>query len=421
MNDTLAYALEQDEKDKLKAFRDQFHFPTTADGKPAIYFCGNSLGLQPKGAQACVQRVLDAWKTYAVGGYMKGEAPWMTYAQRFKEPLGKLVGGRPDEIGVMNSLTVNLHLLLASFYRPTKTRYKILLEAGAFPSDQYVAQTQVLHHGFKPEDALIEVAPRANEQCIREEDIVAKIAQAGDTLALVLIGGVSYYTGQYFDLENITTKAHEAGALCGFDLAHAVGNVPMQLHDWNIDFAAWCCYKYLNGGPGAAGAIYVHERFSLDKSTPRLAGWSGSDLKTRFDMPHDFTPEPGADGWALSIAPGLILGGLEASLDLFAQAGLDNLRAKSIRLTGYLEYLLGRLPKDALEVITPRSENARGAQLSVFFPTGGQSLQTYLAEAGIITDYREPGVIRLTPTPLYNTFEDCFHVYQTLHKRLKSG
>lgn len=418
MNDTLAYALEQDEKDELKAFRDQFYFPTTADGKPATYFCGNSLGLQPKGAQACVQRVLDAWRTYAVGGYMKGDAPWMTYAERFREPLASITGARPHEISVMNSLTVNLHLLLASFYRPTRTRYKILLEAGAFPSDQYATQTQVAHHGFNPGDALIEVSPRANEQYIREEDIAGKITEAGDSLALVLIGGVSYYTGQYFDLEAITKAAHEAGALCGFDLAHAVGNVPMKLHDWDVDFAVWCSYKYLNGGPGAAGAVYIHERYSLDPKTPRLAGWSGSDLKTRFEMPHDYTPQPGADGWALSIAPGLVLGGLEASLDLFARAGMDRLRAKSVRLTNYLEYLLGHLPKDSFEVITPRSERARGAQLSVFFPTGGQTLQTNLAKAGIITDYREPGVIRLSPTPFYNSFEDCYKVNRALQTLL---
>ena len=413
MNDTLAYALAQDQADELKDFRSQFYFPPAGE-KPALYFCGNSLGLQPKGAEAKVARVLEAWKTYAVGGYMQGEAPWMTYTQRFNKPLGVITGALPHEVSVMNSLTVNLHLLMSSFYRPDAGRYKILLEAGAFPSDQYAAQTQVGHHGFDPGDALIEVGPRSGERLIREEDLLEAIRNAGPSLALVLVGGVSYYTGQYFDLGAITKAAHAVGALAGFDLAHAVGNVPLNLHDWDVDFAVWCSYKYLNGGPGASGAVYIHERFSLDPRVPRFGGWGGSDSATRFQMLHDFVPERGADGWSLSVAPALTLASLEASLELFAQAGMDRLRTKSIRLTNYLEYLLSNLPAGTFEILTPTAEHARGAQLSVYFYKGGPSLQTALAQAGIITDYREPGVIRFSPTPLYNSFEDVYRLYEAL-------
>jgi kynureninase len=416
MNDTLAYALARDQADELKDFRSAFYFPLAGD-KEALYFCGNSLGLQPKGAEVYVTRVMDAWKTYAVGGYMQGEAPWMSYAQRFREPLGILTGALPHEVSVMNTLTVNLHLLLCSFYRPQAGRYKILLEAGAFPSDQYAAQTQALYHGFDPTDALIEVSPRPGEMLIREEDLLEAIAQAGPSLALVLVGGVSYYTGQFFDLGAITKAAHAVGALAGFDLAHAVGNVPLRLHDWDVDFAVWCSYKYLNGGPGSSGAVYIHERFSMDPRYPRFGGWGGSKYDTRFQMVHDFTPEPGADGWNLSVAQALVLAGLEASLELFAQAGMDRLRAKSIRLTNYLEYLLGLLPQGDFDIITPRAEHARGAQLSVYFYREGPSLQTDLARAGIVTDYREPGVIRFSPAPLYNSFEDVFRLYETLRQR----
>lgn len=414
MDDTLTYALEQDRADELKDFRSEFHFPKAG----ALYFCGNSLGLQPKKAEAYVTRVLDAWKTYAVGGYMTGEAPWMYYHERFKKPLSILTGALPHEVSVMNTLTVNLHLLLCSFYRPTPGRYKIIVEAGAFPSDQYAAQTQVRHHGLDPEEAIIEIGPRPGEMLIREEDLLEAIRQEGAELALVLIGGVSYYTGQYFDLKTITAAAHAVGAIAGYDLAHAVGNVPMQLHDWDVDFAVWCSYKYLNAGPGSTGAVYIHERYCLDPQFPRFGGWGGSNLETRFEMLHDFTPEKGADGWNLSVAQALVLGGLEASLELFTQAGLDRLRAKSIRLTGYLEYLLDCLPEGHFEIISPRTQEARGAQLSVYFYKEGQALQRALAEAGIVTDYREPGVIRFSPTPMYNNFEDVYRLYEALRSIL---
>jgi kynureninase len=414
MDNTLSYALLQDQLDELKDFRSHFYFPV----KGPIYLCGNSLGLQPKGAAAKVEGHMESWRTNALDGYGQGEAAWMSYGERFKKPLCALTGSLPHEVSVMNTLTVNLHLLLCSFYRPTGQRYKILVEAGAFPSDQYATDTQVQHHGLDPLKAIIEVGPRSGEKLIREEDLLKAIREAGPSLALVLIGGVNYYTGQFFDLAEVTKAAHAVGALAGFDLAHAVGNVPLRLHDWGVDFAAWCNYKYLNGGPGAAGAIYIHERYSLDPGVPRLAGWSGSELKTRFQMPRTFIPEPGTDGWALTLAQGLVLGGLEASLELFTQAGLTRLRAKSIRLTGYLEYLLGLLPKDAFEIITPRSEGSRGAQLSVYFPQGGSALQTRLSDAGIVVDYREPGVIRISPAPLYNNFEDVYRFYEALSAAL---
>jgi kynureninase len=423
MEASLQYARAQDQADELKSFRDQFYFPTTsvapesgsaANPTPQVYLCGNSLGLQPKGTEAFVERLLEAWKQLAIGGYFKGEAPWMTYAQRFKEPLAQLVGARSQEISVMNTLTVNLHLLLCTFYKPKGERYKLLIEKGAFPSDQYAAQTQVRFHGYEPADALVEVGPRPGEKVIRPEDILEAIAQHGSSLALVLIGGVNYYTGQFFDIKSITQAAHEIGALAGFDLAHAVGNVPLRLHDDDADFAVWCSYKYLNGGPGASGAVYIHERFSSDPALGRFGGWGGSLAKTRFDMPDQFTPEPGADGWNLSVAQGLVLAGLEASLEIFQSAGIEKIRAKSIRLTGYLEFLLNQIPGKPLELITPNEPESRGAQLSLYFPQGGKQLQAALQEAGIVVDYREPGVIRVSPAPLYNNFEDVYKFYEII-------
>ena len=421
MEASFTYAAALDEADELRRFRDEFYFPAReganqSGGGPAVYFCGNSLGLQPKGAAAGAERILEAWKEYAVAGYFKGEAPWMQYGARFKKGLSEIVGCKESEVTVMNTLTVNLHLLLCSFYKPTPQRYKILVEAGAFPSDQYAVETQVRFHGLEPDQAIVEVSPREGEKCIREEDLETAINQAGPALALVLIGGVSYYTGQFFDIERITRATHAVGAMAGFDLAHAAGNVPMRLHDWNVDFAVWCGYKYLNGGPGAAGCAYIHERFSSDPHFHRFGGWGGSDTKTRVLMPKAFTPEPGADGWNLSVAQGLVMAGMEASLELFEAAGMERLRRKSETLTGYLEYLLGQLTGRPFELITPRDPAARGAQLSLFFPKNGAAVQAALSEAGIVTDYREPGVIRVSPAPLYNSFTDVYRLYEVLAK-----
>jgi kynureninase len=412
METTLAYASARDRADVLKQFRSQFYFP--ADN---IYFCGNSLGLQPKGAAARVEGILEAWRKYGVAGYSVGPSPWMEYGTRFKKGLSEIVGCREGEVTVMNSLTVNLHLLLCSFYRPASGRYKIIIEAGAFPSDQYAAETQVTFHGLDPDKAIVEVTPREGEKFIREDDLEQAIQEAGAELSMVLVGGVSYYTGQFFDLERITRAAHAVGALAGFDLAHAVGNVPLRLHDWEVDFAVWCSYKYLNGGPGAAGAAYIHERFSGDPHVHRLGGWGGSDSRTRFLMPKAFTPEPGADGWNLSVAQGLVMAGLEASLELFEAAGMEGIRNKSLGLTGYLEYLLGQVPGRSFEILTPTDPAARGAQLSLFFPQQGATVQAALAAAGITTDYREPGVIRISPAPLYNSYEDVYRLYEVLCTR----
>lgn len=417
MEATLAFAREQDSEDPLRSFRDEFHFPERS-GRPVTYLLGNSLGLQPRAAAEKTEKILDSWRTNAIDGYWKGDSPWMSYGERFKEPLAKLTGALAHEVCVMNTLTVNLHLLLCTFYRPTAQRFKVIVEAGAFPSDQYAAETQVRFHGLVPENAIIEVSPRAGKKSICEEDLLKAIKEAGQQLALVLIGGVSYYTGQFFDLQKITEAAHEVGALAGYDLAHAVGNVPLHLHKWNADFAVWCSYKYLNGGPGASGAIYIHERYSLDPKVHRFGGWGGSEAKTRFLMPKTFVPEPGAEGWSLSNAQGLVMGGLEASLELFGKAGFDRLRAKSVRLTAYLEYLLDCLPEGAFEVITPREDRSRGAQLSLYFNSGASALQAALAAAGVITDYREPGVIRLAPAPLYNSFQDVYRCYEALGELL---
>lgn len=413
MEATLAYASARDRADVLSHFRNQFYFP--ADN---IYFCGNSLGLQPKGAAARVEAILDAWKQFGVAGYSVGPSPWMQYGARFKKGLAEIAGCLESEVTVMNTLTVNLHLLLCSFYKPTADRYKLIIEAGAFPSDQYAAETQVAFHGLDPAKAIIEVAPREGQKVIREEDLEQAIRDAGPSLSLVLVGGVSYYTGQFFDLARITRAAHAVGALAGFDLAHAIGNVPLRLHDWDIDFAVWCSYKYLNGGPGAAGAAYIHERYSSDPHVHRFGGWGGSDLRTRFQMPKAFTPEPGADGWNLSVAQGLVMAGLEASLELFEAAGMERLRDKSLQLTGYLEYLLKQVPGGAFEILTPGAPDARGAQLSLFFPRNGAAVQAALAAAGITTDYREPGVIRISPAPLYNSYEDVYRLYEVFIKTL---
>jgi kynureninase len=420
MEATSAYASVRDQADDLREFRSQFFFPSAAGDNNAgpvrhsIYFCGNSLGLQPKGAAAKVEGIMEAWKKYGVAGYSKGPAPWMQYGQRFKKTLSEIAGCLEGEVTVMNTLTVNLHLLLCSFYKPTSERYKILIEAGAFPSDQYAAETQVTFHGLDPDAAIIEVAPREGEKLVREEDLEQAIREAGPALSMVLVGGVSYYTGQFFDMERITRAAHAVGALAGFDLAHAVGNVPLSLHDWDVDFAVWCSYKYLNGGPGAAGAAYIHERFSGDPHVHRFGGWGGSNALTRFQMPKAFSPEPGADGWNLSVAQGLVMAGLEASLELFEAAGMDRIRSKSLELTGYLEYLLDQVPGRSFEIVTPTNPAARGSQLSLFFPENGAAVQAALAAAGIITDYREPGVIRISPAPLYNSFEDVYRLYSVL-------
>ena len=417
-----AHAAALDAADPLRGFRDEFHLPLH-DGAPQAYFVGNSLGLQPKGVRAHVEQVLEKWATEAVEGHFTGDAQWMTYHALVRDGLARVVGAQPDEVVAMNSLTVNLHLLLVSFYRPTRERPAILLEAGSFPSDRYALESQVRFHGFDPATDLIEVEPDAPDGTVSMAAIEHAIATHGHRLALVLWPGVQYRTGQAFDLGAITRLAHAVGAIAGFDLAHAVGNLPLRLHDDGADFAVWCHYKYLNAGPGAVAGAFVHERHARTQR-PRFAGWWGNDEATRFRMGPAFTPTPGADGWQLSNPPILGLAPLRASLALFDRATLPALRAKSERLTGYLEQLIDADLRDVLQVVTPRDAARRGCQLSLRVAGGrtrGRALFEFLAARGVLGDWREPDVIRISPVPLYNTFGDVLRFARTVREWRHAG
>jgi kynureninase len=408
-----AFAEEQDQKDTLAHFREQFYFPQK-NGKNAIYFCGNSLGLQPKNVKAAIDQELYDWQQCAVEGYWGAKNPWLYYQQYCSRPLTEILGADQDELSVMNTLTVNLHLMMMSFYQPTGQRFKVLMEAGAFPSDQYAVETQVKLHGFDPKEAIIEVSPRMGEHLIREEDIFRIIEEESSSLALILLGGINYYTGQLFNMESITDVAHKAGALVGFDLAHVVGNVPVKLHDWKVDFAVWCSYKYLNGGPGAVGGAFIHEKHARNRNQQRLGGWWGNEEATRFKMEKGFEPKGRAEGWQLSTAQVFNMVALKASLELFESAGMAALRDKSIKLTNYLEFLLKQIVNINFEIITPKNCKERGAQLSLLFHDRGKDIQQKMTDAGIIVDWREPGVIRISPAPLYNSFGDVFHFYEII-------
>jgi len=407
------FALEADKNDRLAAFKQQFHFPKH-HGKDAIYFCGNSLGLQSKNVETAIQTELQSWRERAVDGYFRGKNPWLYYQEYLKPSLSGIVGCREEEVTVMNTLTVNLHLLMLSFYHPAKERYKIMMEAGAFPSDQYAVETLVKHFGLKPDDAIIEIHPKKGEKILHTEDIIDAVQLNKDSLAMILFGGMNYYTGQFFDIKAITNAAHQSGAVAGFDLAHVAGNIPVQLHDWNVDFAAWCSYKYLNGGPGAVGGIYVHEKYAGNIGTPRLAGWWGNDEKNRFKMEKGFIAKTNASGWNISTAQVFNIIALKASLELFDAAGIQNIRNKSTQLTAYLEYLLQQLTNIKFEIITPADRESRGAQLSLYFTEKGKEIHDKMIENGIIVDYREPGVIRVAPAPLYCSFEDVYQFYEIL-------
>lgn len=410
---TLEYAQTQDQLDTLYPFRERFHFPQH-NGKDVYYFCGNSLGLQPKSVSYLMEQELDDWARYGVEGHFRARSPWFSYHHLFAEALAKIVGAHKEEVVAMNTLTVNLHLLLLSFYRPEGGRYKILMEAGAFPSDQYAIETQVRMYGYEPEDAIIEIAPRNGEHTIREEDILEAIDKAGASLAVVMIGGVNYYTGQLFDLEKITEAAHRVGAYAGYDLAHAVGNVPLQLHDWNVDFACWCSYKYLNSGPGGIGGAYVHEHHGNNPKTFRLAGWWGNEEKTRFKMEKGYIPQKGAAGWQMSNAQVFNMVAHRASLDIFDKAGMKDLRTKSLQLSSYAFFLLKKVDNLPFTILTPEDDRQRGCQLSLLFAERGREVFDILTEAGIVADWREPNVIRIAPVPLYNRFEDVYYLYETL-------
>jgi kynureninase len=396
-----------DAADPLRAFRAEFEFPRAADGSPLTYLCGNSLGLLPRAARELVNEELDDWSRLAVEGHVHSRRPWVDYHEQFRELGARLVGARPGEVVMMNSLTVNLHLLMVSFWRPEGRRTKVLMERGAFPSDTYAVKTHVRARGLDPAEHVIEVGPRAGEHLIREEDLLAAIREAGDSLALVMVGGVNYATGQAFPIERITAAAHAVGAMAGWDLAHWAGNLPARLHDWNVDFACWCSYKYLNSGPGAVAGAFVHERHGANLSLPRFAGWWGNDPKTRFAMGPDFVPRVGADGWQCSNPPILALAPLLASLRIFDRAGTDALHAKSRQVTGYLRDLLSAWAPEGCRVITPDAPGSFGAQLSIAFDRDARARHAELGRRGIICDFREPNIVRLAPAPLYNGFADA--------------
>lgn len=403
---TASFAEEMDHKDPLGSIRAKFHIPKDPKGEDCVYLCGNSLGLQPKSVEAALKQELEDWKNLAVEGHFRAKHPWMPYHEFLTKQLANLVGARPIEVVAMNGLTANLHLMMVSFYRPTKARHKILIEAQCFPSDRYAVESQIRYHGFDPASSLIALAPRAEEALLHTEDIERVIEQEGDTIALILIGGVNYYTGQCFDMPRITQAGHRKGCVVGFDLAHAVGNVPLALNEWDVDFACWCSYKYLNSGPGSVAGCFVHERHAENPALPRFAGWWGHDKKTRFKMGPDFHPMSGAEGWQLSNPPILSLAAVKASLDIFDAVGMRTLREKSLKLTGYMEFLLDELKSKAFSIITPRDPKERGCQLSIVLKKDGRALFEGLQAQGVMCDWREPDCIRVAPVPLYNSFSD---------------
>ena len=411
---SLAYAKSRDANDALKNYRSKFLFPQH-NGNDVVYFTGNSLGLQPKSTSAYIQQELNDWAQFGVEGHFLAKNPWLSYHELLTNKMAKIVGALPEETVMMNQLTVNLHLLMVSFYRPTKSRYKILCEAKAFPSDQYALQSQVKFHGHAIEGAIIEVAPRENEYAIREEDILEAIKKHGDEIALIMIGGVNYFTGQVFDMKKITAAGHAVGAIVGFDLAHAAGNIKLQLHDWQVDFAAWCSYKYLNSGPGSVAGAFVHQNHLKNVDLPMFAGWWGHDKKTRFLMDSTFVPMQTAERWQMSNAPVFSMAACNASLDIFDEVGMDALIEKSKQLVAYLNFIvddINRQKNNCLEVITPL-EN-RGCQLSIVAHGQGKALYTKLIDNGVIPDWREPNVIRCAAVPLYNSFEDMYRFGEIL-------
>ncbi len=420
---TREFAQRLDAQDELFKYRDEFLFPKV-NGKNVIYFTGNSLGLQPKRAQSYVDEVMSDWAKLAVEGHFYADKPWWDYHERFAAPLSGIVGAKPSEITVMNTLTINLHLMMVSFYRPTAKKYKIICEEKAFPSDQYMFQSQAKFHshylGINPNDVIVEIKRRDGEHNIRLEDVLAKIEEVGDELALVLIGGVNYYTGQVFDMKTITAAAQKTGAYVGWDLAHAAGNIELLLHDWNVDFACWCSYKYMNSGPGNVSGCFVHERHHGDKDLPRFAGWWGHNKERRFKMEPDFDPVHGADGWQISNLPILSLAPYLASVEMFAEVGMTKLIKKRNLLTAYLEFILHEIDKEIdgteFEIITPQNQEERACQLSVYLHGQGRSLFEYLMKNGVITDWREPNVIRLAPAPFYTSFEDMYEFGQILKR-----
>ena len=410
-----------DADDPLASFRDRFLLPKSASGEECIYLCGHSLGLQPKKARDYIEQELQDWAEFGVEGHFHARNPWMPYHRLLTEQTAALVGAQPQEVVVMNSLTVNLHLMMVSFYRPTRQRHKIVVERGAFPSDQYAVKSQIKVHGYDPSSALIELTPRPGEFCVRDEDAEELIEREGDAIALILLGGVNYATGQAFDMQGITASGHARGCVVGFDLAHAAGNLPLRLHEWGPDFAAWCSYKYLNGGPGCVGGCFVHERHARAWELPRYEGWWGHEEKIRFEMGPEFQPMAGAEGWQLSNPPILALAPLRASMEIFHEAGMERLRAKSVALTGYLEFLLEGIASSKFSIITPRESERRAAQISIRIPDKRKAFCEELAGAGVIADWREPDILRVAPVPLYNSYQDVYEFVRRFSASLLKG
>lgn len=415
-----AFAQEMDRKDPLSQYRSQFHIPLAPNGsgKQSIYLCGNSLGLQPKGVKKYIEEELEDWAKLGVEGHMESRRPWLPYHENLTQSTARLVGALPSEVVTMNSLSVNVHLLMVSFYQPTSTRYKILVESGAFPSDQYAVASQARFHGYDPKQAIVEMKPRAGEWTLRGEDILEKIEKEGSEIALIWFGNVNYLTGQCYDMEAITRAGQKKGCRVGFDLAHGAGNLLLKLHDWGVDCAAWCGYKYLNAGPGGMSGVYIHERWHSDLKLPKFAGWWGHNKKTRFEMGPEFDPIMSAESWQLSNPPIFQLAALRASMDVFDQAGMEAIRKKGDLLTGYLEFLIDQMPKSSFESITPRDPKQRGCHLSLKVKTGGKKFLESLKSVGVIADFREPDIVRVAPVPLYNSFMDVYQFGQILENHV---
>ena len=414
---TLAYAQQQDKEDSLSYLRDQFHIPKDIKGNDWLYFTGNSLGLQPKNTQKYIQQELDDWANLGVEGHFEAKNPWLNYHEFLTGNMAEIVGAKPLEVVVMSTLTANLHMLMVSFYQPTKKKYKIVIESDAFPSDRYAVQSQLKFHGFDAKEGLIEWSPRKGEELLNIKDLEAIVAEHGDEIALLLIGGVNYYTGQYLDLKRIAEIGHSKECFVGIDLAHGAGNISPELHNSGVDFAAWCTYKYLNAGPGSLGGVFVHERHAKNKNLPRFSGWWNHNKKTRFNMRQPFDVMEGAEGWQLSNPPILSMAAIKASLDMFVEVGMENLREKSEKLTGYFEFLINQIDSDDIKIITPSNPKERGCQLSIQVKNADKSLHQKLTDNNIISDWREPDVIRCAPVPMYNSFEDVYRmttILQTL-------
>ena len=413
-NNSRELALELDNKDPLLSYNDKFHFPVQENGNKHIYLCGNSLGLQAKITESFVKQELDDWKALGVEGHFHAQNPWLPYHEFLSESYSKIVGSKKSEVIAMNTLSVNLHLMMVSFYRPNETKNKIIIEGDAFPSDIYAVESHMKHHGIDPSESLIKLRPREGEVIIRLEDIINVIEQNSESVSLIMLGGVNYYTGQLFDMKKITQVAHNHGILVGFDLAHAVGNVLLSLHDWNVDFAVWCSYKYLNSGPGSVAGAFIHERHH-DKNLERFAGWWGHDKESRFKMPDQFQPIQTAEGWQLSNPSILSLAAVRASLSLFDEVGMSQLITKSKNLTSYLVFLLNQIPTDRINIITPEQ---RGCQISISVKNGNKDLFNEITKRGVIADWREPDVIRVAPVPFYNSYLDVYNFYQVLKEIL---